>query len=293
MQMDFFRLKWQAFKAWQQMPPQVAPNNEEQQVCATCETHFIGNYCPRCGQRANVKRYSAKTAMLNFFDVWGMGNRSMFRTIRDLALRPGYMIRDFLSGRQMVYFPPFKMLFIFITLSFFVSHLRHSDQMFEKGLTDGTENLDVEFANSIKQVFVTINNHPSETSLVTLLVLTPLFYRLFRKSPAIDKLRFSEMFITLVYMTVLLNIISVVADGFILLVDIFGTDISSCVNSISGILIVILAYAASRQLFGFSPWQTIWRMILAAALFLMLVLFLTFVLGTVVAIQTGKVPIQQ
>lgn len=291
--MDFFRLKWQAFKAWQQMPPQVAPNNEEQQVCATCETHFMGNYCPRCGQRANVKRYSAKTAMLNFFDVWGMGNRSMFRTIRDLALRPGYMIRDFLSGRQMVYFPPFKMLFIFITLSFFVSHLRHSDQMFEKGLTDGTENLDVEFANSIKQVFVTINNHPSETSLVTLLVLTPLFYRLFRKSPAIDKLRFSEMFITLVYMTVLLNIISVVADGFILLVDIFGIDISSYVNSISGILIVILAYAASRQLFGFSPWQTIWRMILAAALFLMLVLFLTFVLGTVVAIRTGKVPIQQ
>ena len=51
-------------------------------------------------------------AFLNFLDVWGLGNRGMFRTIRDLVLRPGYMIRDYLKGMQMAYFPPFNMFFL-------------------------------------------------------------------------------------------------------------------------------------------------------------------------------------
>ena len=55
-----------------------------------------------------------------FLDVWGLGNRGMFRTIRDLILRPGYMIRDYLQGMQMAYFPPFKMFFLLITLALLV-----------------------------------------------------------------------------------------------------------------------------------------------------------------------------
>ena len=44
----------------------------------------------------------------------------MFRSIRDLILRPGYMIRDYLRGMQMAYFPPFKMFFLLIALSLVV-----------------------------------------------------------------------------------------------------------------------------------------------------------------------------
>ena len=60
-------------------------------------------------------------ALLNFLDVWGLGNRGMFRTIRDLLLRPGYMIRDYLSGMQMAYFPPFKLFFLLAALSILVT----------------------------------------------------------------------------------------------------------------------------------------------------------------------------
>ena len=45
-----------------------------------------------------------------------MGNRGMFRTLRDLILRPGYLIRDYISGMQMAYFPPFKLLFLLTAL---------------------------------------------------------------------------------------------------------------------------------------------------------------------------------
>ena len=80
----------------------------------------MGNFCPRCGQSSTIGRYSFRTALLNFLNVWGIGNRSMFRTLRDLILRPGYMIRDYLMGMQMAYFPPFQMLFLLTTFSFFV-----------------------------------------------------------------------------------------------------------------------------------------------------------------------------
>ena len=44
----------------------------------------------------------------------------MFRSIRDLLLRPGYMIRDYLRGMQMAYFPPFKMFFLLSALSLLI-----------------------------------------------------------------------------------------------------------------------------------------------------------------------------
>lgn len=113
--------RWRAFRQWQQRPYEVAPLSSESHTCATCGTQYEGNYCPRCGQSARVGRYSFKKAILLFLDVWGLGNRSMFRSLRDLLLRPGYMIRDYLNGMQMAYFPPFKMFFLLTTLSLIVA----------------------------------------------------------------------------------------------------------------------------------------------------------------------------
>jgi hypothetical protein len=95
----------------------------EEHVCASCGTRFEGNYCPRCGQSPRIGRFSFKAAFQLFIDVWGLGNRGMFRSLRDLLLRPGYMIRDYLSGMQSAYFPPFKMFFLLTTFSLLVTHV--------------------------------------------------------------------------------------------------------------------------------------------------------------------------
>lgn len=112
----------QDFRTWQQKPYEVKPLSNEQHTCSTCGTQFTGNYCPRCGQSSIVGRFSFKKATLLFLDVWGLGNRGMFRSIRDLLFRPGYMIRDYLSGMQSAYFPPFKMFFLLAAFSLVVEH---------------------------------------------------------------------------------------------------------------------------------------------------------------------------
>ena len=109
-----------AFHLWQIRPHEVAPQSEITRKCSSCRTEFQGNYCPRCGQASSVGKFSFKKALLHFLDVWGMGNRSMFRALRDLVFRPGYMIRDYLSGKQSAYFPPFKMFFILMTISLLI-----------------------------------------------------------------------------------------------------------------------------------------------------------------------------
>jgi len=121
-----------AFRIWQHKSYELAPLSNASCECSSCGTVFQGNFCPRCGQSAKVGRFSFKKALLLFIDVWGLGNRSMFRSIRDLMLRPGYMIRDYISGMQSAYFPPFKMFFLLTAFSLIVEH------GFSLGLDDST-----------------------------------------------------------------------------------------------------------------------------------------------------------
>jgi len=45
-------------------------------------------------------------------DVWGVGTRSLPFTLWQLLWRPGYLIRDYISGKRQVSFPPVKMLVV-------------------------------------------------------------------------------------------------------------------------------------------------------------------------------------
>ena len=92
-------------------------------VCINCGKDFTGRFCPQCGQASHWSRFSWKQAILNLLDVWGLGNRPIFRTIRDLFWRPGYMARDYLNGHRQNYFPPFKLLAVTIVLLVSVSFL--------------------------------------------------------------------------------------------------------------------------------------------------------------------------
>jgi hypothetical protein len=71
---------------------------------------------------------------LNFLDIWGLGNRPMFRTVMELFWRPGYMVRDYLNGHRNFYFPPFKLLAIMVVFLYLASQLTHENEfmIFEK-----------------------------------------------------------------------------------------------------------------------------------------------------------------
>ena len=292
--------KYRVFKEWQQRPYQVAPLTQEEHTCATCGTSYQGNYCPRCGQSSRIGRYSLKTAFLLFLDVWGLGNRGMFRSIRDLLLRPGYMIRDYLGGMQMAYFPPFKMFFLLATLSIVVNsglNIRGENQLvkvvqtYERsidmdirtvpaeqkaGVKSGTDNERLDFGEKINgtlKVFIRfLIDHQTVVELVWLLVLSLPLYVLFRNCPAIPDLYYTEFFVAMIYITNMMNIVSIVFSFF-------------CVNLDSiGFISPILSIVALKQLCGYSYLRTILGLVASFAIITIAVLIIVVLVGIVVGL---------
>ena len=244
--------KYREFREWQKMPHHVKPMSEDEHDCPTCGRHYIGNFCPQCGQSSKIGRYSIKNALLLYLDVWGLGNRGMFRTIRDLFLRPGYMIHDYLSGMQMAYFPPFKMLFLICTLSLLVNtglnikgenrfatekeklekeyeaSQEQDKQAAKEAKTSATGqeetakkdsrqdklNIDAVLNKYILRFNDFQNTHRALFQLILLIPYTGLLYFVFRHSPNIPDMRFSEFFVAMVYITNLEMMITTVMDIF-------------------------------------------------------------------------------
>ena len=279
--------KWKAFCEWQRRPSHIPQMVEEHHRCSTCGQEFQGNYCPCCGQSAKIGRYSFKNALLLFLDVWGMGNRGMFRTLRDLILRPGYLIRDYISGMQMAYFPPFKLLFLLTALLLVVDsgvNLKGEDYLanyHEKTVKTGNS-----FAKKDKQKETTRDERWDRVSdwyivkvrefkedkpaffwLLLLFVLSLPLYLFFRKSPNIPDLRYSELLIALVYIWGMHDIYEIVLTFFC----VYDDTVSE--------VVLLLFIIPLKQLSGFKWWRTSLYLLLSylAAIVILLAAVLTVV----------------
>jgi hypothetical protein len=298
--MEKLQNKYRRFREWEQQPHEVAPLSEEQHVCATCSTHYEGNYCPRCGQSCKIVRYSFKNAFLLYLDVWGLGNRGMFRSIRDLILRPGYMIRDYLRGMQMAYFPPFKMFFLLCTLSLIVDTgfniqginrsvvnekaynqiLGLSDDKEENAEEETEETNDKKYTpeqarkrklahkagdQKIDRLGKWGEKHSSVMALASLLLFSWPLWLMIRRCPAIPDLRFSECFVAMVYIINMFIIYNIIPSLLCFRPDV---EIIYCLLCLLLILIPI------KQLTGYSYPSVIWRVFVALIPFFFLLLLL-------------------
>ena len=284
--MSNWKEKYRQFREWQERPYEVQPMSQEEHDCATCSTHYTGNYCPRCGQSASIGRYSFKNAILLFLNVWGLGNRGMFRTLRDLIFRPGFMIRDYLSGMQMAYFPPFKMLFLLTALSVIVAHGvnlrgRTVDDQRQDAIDivaqsgDGS-GIEMPVLDMINRTVDLQERFPNLLSLTTVFFLTVFYYLFFRKSKNIPDLRFSEFLIAMVYTANMLTIYEV-------LLAFIG------VNSTYSTLASVLTVIPLKQLSGFSWIRTILSMVAAIVILYILAVFLGIVIY-IALLLAGVIP---
>ena len=257
-----------AFRQWQRRSPQLAPLSDAVHQCASCGEEYQGNYCPRCGQSCQVGRFSFKKALTLFLDVWGMGNRSMFRSLRDLMLRPGYLIRDYIGGMQSAYFPPFKMFFVLATLALLVEHgcsmsPNDSGAKLENGqvvveqvdLDDDEVATSTELSNPddstmtnrvhdkeveskmyqqglkfVKFMDSLREKNPAIFAFISLMLFSWPLYFFLRRSPTIPDLRFSEFVVALTYTANTYSIFSIA-----------GTLLNSLILAILAVIMVFVA----------------------------------------------------
>ena len=248
-------------------------------------TRFKGNFCPRCGQSSRINRYSFRSAFLLFIDVWGLGNRGMVHSIRDLILRPGYMIRDYLKGMRMAYFPPFKMFFLLSALSILVAHgmnvrgmnlMERQNNKYEKTYTKNVETLkpakivrdDIEEKMDkaeviMEKTFKKLDNlqdeYPSAFNVISLFLLAlPLFF-FFRNGPSYRGMYFSEFLVAIFYISNMYSIYTTLLNFL-------------CINDDLDTFVLALCLIPLRQLTGYK-WL---RVIVSSLLSLLILMFLVF-----------------
>ncbi len=260
--------------------------DETHRECSNCGYSFTGRICPQCGQAATWMRYTWRQMILNLLDIWGLGNRPMFRTLHELFTRPGYMVRDYLGGHRQFYFPPFKLLAVSIVLVIFVSWVTGVEyfSIFKSLANDFsgkgdsiTGGLGILVSVGIMFIELLSSNLLYEwlfLGVVAVIGVWIVFYRY-------RKYNFVETYIFLVFVMVqwlLCMIPKMLGTGFCNFVDAHASASSlaavgaSIVSIVGGLVSTVYSWAVTlllimdfRQFYGLK-WKTaLWRMILAVS----------------------------
>lgn len=255
-------LRWRSFRAWQEHPVSYRMD-ENEHVCNNCGHTFRGNYCPVCSQSARHGRISWTAIWQGIAQLWGIESRSAVYTLWQLFLRPGYLVRDYISGKRQVSYPPVKLLFI---LAAVVTLARY----FFPVPTAEPSHLGFKYLDWASDW---LSNHENISELLTGCVFVLPTWFLFRKAPNYPNHTIPEGFYLQVYLAIL---------SFIFYSIFFGH------NGIALTLTLCYYFMAYKQLFGFSFWDTLWRLTICVVLGFTAMLLIAMCFLIPMFLQSGK-----
>ncbi|MBC7891121.1 MAG: DUF3667 domain-containing protein [Sphingobacteriaceae bacterium] len=254
-------------------PPKIA--------CKNCGTPFAGRYCNHCGQRADTHRITWHYIWHEIpHSVWHVDKGILF-TLKELFIRPGYTIREFLDGKRVNHYRPLALVLVLGTVLTFLVHSLQVDMMEETqkamrevtGLGEGGSQRVQAFQAEVNAFAEKYRN----LIQIFFLPVTSLFtWWFFRKKG----LNYPEHLVT---NTFLMNFSLVVSIGTILLFKAVGgsTAAYSLVQSLG--MLVALAYTmwAFVQLFRgrVKPWSAALRAAGASLASMVAVIVLAMLVG--------------
>lgn len=98
------------------------------ETCPVCGTKVSEQFCTSCGQKILEHRLKFGEVVSDLFARIFNHERGLFFTFWCLLIRPGQLIRDYVSGKQKIYVSPLTVFFIGATLQL-LSIWLHGDRM--------------------------------------------------------------------------------------------------------------------------------------------------------------------
>ena len=89
-----------------------------------------GKFCSQCGQKAKVGRIDLDYVLHEIPTTILQLNRGFFFTLKELCLRPGHSIREFLSGKRVNHYKPIGFLLITSTIYVLSTYLMERNTFF-------------------------------------------------------------------------------------------------------------------------------------------------------------------
>jgi len=92
--------------------------SEARATCANCGTPLTGRYCAACGQKAallnpTLGHFLSEAAQ----EITNLDGR-IFRSVRFLVTRPGFLTKEIIAGRRASYLAPLRLYLIFSVLAY-------------------------------------------------------------------------------------------------------------------------------------------------------------------------------
>jgi len=105
------------------LPATVAPQPPAPQtlVCANCGAPLPGEYCANCGQRHEPHVHTLGHFAGEAFESISHADSRLWRTLLYLLARPGFLTRQFFTGKRASYLPPFRLYLVISVLFFLVA----------------------------------------------------------------------------------------------------------------------------------------------------------------------------
>ncbi len=230
-------------------------------ICSHCGYGYDGRCCPQCGMPAGHHRFTFKRLIQNFLDIWGMGNRPMFRTMCDLLWRPGYMIRDYLGGHHLSYFPPFKMLAVFTVFIVFLTWIfdlqdplvaeKIADGLLKLKEVKGVKEYTARVIDFLAEAFIYLDKNDLYRILIQNIFVVMATWLVFRRKGY----NLVETFFSQIYINCQFHMIAIVI--MLVTMKLPPTFIMPYYVPIDiTFLLLVIDY---KQLYGISFWGAIWR----------------------------------
>jgi hypothetical protein len=140
--------------------------------CKNCGKFIEGNFCNHCGQNSKVGKVNLSNFLNEISESVFQINRGLFFTLKELLIRPGHGVKEFLNGKRKNHFKPIAYVLTLSTLYFIISHLVGENTWmndvvsgFSIGVNDSGEEIEM----------LPILTWLSENFAYTTLLLIPIF----------------------------------------------------------------------------------------------------------------------
>lgn len=142
----------------------------EKIICKNCSKEFKGKFCPRCGQKAKTDRITTRQVLNEARQRVFHYDQGFLYTMRELLIRPGHSIREYIEGKRVLHIKPVKFMFWSAAISFLVFHFVGLDKEIAAKIATqqgGSSPIGQQFS---QKIFTLLSDHPA----IILFLMIPL-----------------------------------------------------------------------------------------------------------------------
>lgn len=140
--------------------------------CKNCDHKVEGNFCANCGQSAKVDRINFRNLLSELSNSISQLDKGFLFTLKELFVRPGQCVKDYLDGKRKNYIKPIAYAFTLSTIYFLLTKYLQNETFvsdFLKGFASAADDPEAEAQH------LAILNWFAHNYAYTILLLLPLY----------------------------------------------------------------------------------------------------------------------